>query len=396
MPIAAKDMDLLTKDQLHTLLAEREGPCLSVFLPTHRKGVETQQDHIRLKNLLREGEQQLASLGLRAPQVRELLAPLQRLVTDTIFWQHQSDLLALFRTADDLAHFRLPIRFEDLVVVGSHFHVKPLLPLVTFDGRFHVLALSQQRVRLLQGTRLTVGEIELGNVPKSLNEVVRPDLLEKSIRFHTAAVSAVGGGQRTSVVHGHGGAGDEANVKKLILRFFQKLDAGICELLKGERAPLVLAGVEYIRAIYREASHYPHLLREGIEGSPDRISSQELHDRGWAAAAPSFERHRKEVVDRYLHLLGTKDPRAANAIETVVPAAYLQSVAVLFVPVGVRFWGTYEQGANSLRVHREKQPGDEDLLNLALLYTLRHGGTVYAVSPSEMPGGSPVAAILYG
>jgi hypothetical protein len=42
------------------------------------------------------------------------------------------------------------------VVVTDRFHIKPLLPLLSGDGRFYVLALSQSEVRLLQGTRYSV------------------------------------------------------------------------------------------------------------------------------------------------------------------------------------------------------------------------------------------------
>ena len=47
-------MDLLPRRELEGLILEREGPCVSIFLPTHRAGAETQQDPIRLKNLLGE------------------------------------------------------------------------------------------------------------------------------------------------------------------------------------------------------------------------------------------------------------------------------------------------------------------------------------------------------
>jgi hypothetical protein len=38
--------------------------------------------------------------------------------------------------------------------------------------------------------------------------------------------------------------------------------------------------------------------------------------------------------------------------------------------------------------------GDEDLLDLAAMYTLLRRGTVYAVAPEQMPDRTPAAAIL--
>ena len=39
-------------------------------------------------------------------------------------------------------------------------------------------------------------------------------------------------------------------------------------------------------------------------------------------------------------------------------------------------------------------PGDEDLLDFAAIHTLFNGGTVYAVDPDEVPGGTPLAAVF--
>ena len=57
-------------------LAETNSPgCVSIFMPTHRAGLEQQQDPIRLKNLVTEAERRLAAQGMRAPDVRALLGP---------------------------------------------------------------------------------------------------------------------------------------------------------------------------------------------------------------------------------------------------------------------------------------------------------------------------------
>ena len=56
-------MDILTRAELEQLMRKEQPGCVSIYLPTHRTGVETQQDPIRLKNLLREAEKQLSCPG---------------------------------------------------------------------------------------------------------------------------------------------------------------------------------------------------------------------------------------------------------------------------------------------------------------------------------------------
>ena len=89
-------MKMLNRKELKGLVENPKGPCVSIFIPTHFKGPETQQDPIRLKNLLREAEQRLVELEIRPVEARELLAPAAALLDDADFWQHQSNGLALF------------------------------------------------------------------------------------------------------------------------------------------------------------------------------------------------------------------------------------------------------------------------------------------------------------
>lgn len=51
-------MENLTLNQLKELAQQAANPSISLFLPTHRTGQDIQQDPIRLKNLLRDAEQQ--------------------------------------------------------------------------------------------------------------------------------------------------------------------------------------------------------------------------------------------------------------------------------------------------------------------------------------------------
>src|SRR5207237_6867824 len=146
----------------------RSRSCVSVFLPTYRAGKETLQDSVRLKNLLREAEGQLSAAGVPKLKARELLAPARQLEGRTSFWRHQSDGLALFLAPGFFQYFRLPIQFHEFVLLAEHFEIKPLLPLFTVGGRFHLLSLSQKRVRVFEGTQYGLSELDLPGVPRSI------------------------------------------------------------------------------------------------------------------------------------------------------------------------------------------------------------------------------------
>ena len=381
-------MNLLSKEELKTLIEKPEGRCVSIYMPTHRAFPDTKQDPIRFKNLLREAEERLKATGLRSPDAKKLLKPAKALIKDGLFWQYQADGLAAFISSDLFYHYRLPLKFDELLVVTDRFHIKPLLPLFSQEGRLYILALSQNEVRFFQCTRYSVKKVEPENVPRSLSEALKYDDPEKQLQFHTRAPAA--GGERAAMFHGHGVGTDDA--KDNILRFFNQLDQGVYAFLGNENVPLVLAGVDYLLPIYREANSYPHLMNEGITGNPEGLKAEELHGQAWKIVEPHFVKAQEEAICRYRQFAGSE--RASNSVKEIVPKAYDGRIDILFVAVGVQQWGVFDSRTRQVHLHPETESGDEDLLDFAAAHAYLNGGTVYALKPEVMPDETPLAAVF--
>jgi hypothetical protein len=377
-------MNVLTRNNLKLLMAVHKGPCVSVFMPMHRSGPETQQDPIRLKNLIREAEERLIARGLRTPEAKELLEPAERLLRDGLFRQHQSDGLAMFLSLGVFHYYLLPFVFEELVIVTDRFHIKPLLPLLSGDGRYFVLALSQNKIRLLQSTHYSVSELDVADVPENLAETLRDDDSWKDLHMHSALS---GKGKLSAITHG-----DEVDSKENIRRYFRRIDRGLHELLRNERAPLVLAGVDYLHPIYKEVNSYPHLMDEGIAGNPERLSAGELHELTWTIVKPYFQKAQQEAVNRYKEFASSG--QASNRIRKIIPAAYHGRIELLFVIPDLQQWGTFDPGTDEIHLHKKEKTGDEDLLESAAIQTLLNGGTVYMVGAEKMPDTDPLAAVF--
>ena len=380
-------MKLFSVDELKTLTEKPSGSCVSIYMPTHRMGTTTQQDPIRFKNLMRQAEELLVGGGLRGQDARDLLEQAKKL-DNSEFWQYQSDGLAIFISTNVFRHYCLPLDFEELVVVTDRFHFKPLLPLLTSDGKFYILALSQNDVRLLQGTRYSVSEVDLEDVPQSIAEALKYDDPEKQFQFHTGTPQV--GGDRAGMFHGQGAGNDEQ--KDRLLRYFRKVSGGVEELLKTQRSPLVLAGVDYLLPIYKEANNYPNLMEDGITGNPEELKAEKLHSSAWEIVQPYFDQVEQDVVNRYQELAGTG--QTANNLQDVVSAAYYQRIESLFVPVGMQQWGLFNPSTSEIQLHQKHEPGDEDLMDFAAIHTVLNGGTVYAVEPEKVPGDAPLAAVF--
>ncbi len=93
-------MDTITTKELKTFLSRQPAWPVSMFMPTHGAGRETQQGPIRFKNLLQEAEKRLLGKGVRSPDVRDMLEPARCLLQERSFWQNQSHGLA-----DRATHF---------------------------------------------------------------------------------------------------------------------------------------------------------------------------------------------------------------------------------------------------------------------------------------------------
>jgi hypothetical protein len=376
-------METLSRDELRALVERPQEIGVSIYMPSHRTG-DIEQDPIRLKNLLREAEAQLVDNGISISCAGGLLQPARQLLTDSHFWQHQGDGLAVFISPRIFRYYRLPYGFEELVVVTGRFHIKPLLPLFSEDGVFYILAISQNRVRLLQCTRYHVRELTPESVPLNLGEALKYDQPEKQHQFHTTGPGGL------LISHGHGVSKDYDKVN--ILRYFQQVDRGLHEVLREEHSPLIVAAVDYLHPIYREANTYHYLLVERIEGNPDGWSEEALREQAWAIAQPYFERSRAVALEEYAEAI-TKG-LATNDLKQSVLAAHDGRVSTLFVATGVQQWGQFDPERRKVHVYKERKPGVQDLLDFVTANTLIKGGNVYAVEREQVPGGTPVAALL--
>lgn len=73
--------------------------------------------------------------------------------------------------------------------------------------------------------------------------------------------------------------------------------------------------------------------------------------------------------------------------------AYDGRVYIPFVALNAQQWGKFDAEQHKVVLHGKAEPGDEDLLDVAAVYTLTQGGSVYAVTRENVPGGSSVAAV---
>lgn len=385
-------MESISQNEIQSLIQKDGETCLSIFLPTVRVG-DTQQNKIRLKNLLRTAEERLVEHGLREAEAAELLTPARGLLDDQTWWEHQSEGLAIFVAKDLFKTFRVPIAFEETVSVEHRFHVRPLFPLLDGDGHFYVLCLTKRDIRLLSCHRDTCQPVELGEMPSSFTEVMG-ELTRRYSQFHAGTSSKTV--SRSPIFHGHGTGEDD--IKAELLKYFNLVDDNLGRQVDLDRkAPFVLAGVEYLLPRFKEATQLPNVLEEGLTGNPEGLSDAELHSKAWEIVEPWFQAGRRQASERFGDLLGSG--RAVSDIREILPAAHDGRIDTIFTAKGARLWGTYDSEKREVRLQKQQGQngqgnGDEDLLDRATVQTILNGGKVFVVDPQEVPQENPAAAIL--
>lgn len=198
----------LTRDDLALLLADQEPPCISLYQPTHRRYPENQQDPIRYRNLLKLLEE---SLRLQYPSKRteDILGPFQKLADDASIWNHTEDGLAVMGNSVLFRVFKLQRPVPELAVVADSFHVKPMLRIVQSADRYQVLSLNRQEIKLFEGSRDVLNEIELTeDVPGTITNALGSELTEPHQTVSSYGGTALGSSMR----HSHGSRKDEVDI----------------------------------------------------------------------------------------------------------------------------------------------------------------------------------------
>lgn len=387
------EMDRFSLADLRRLLAHETPPCVSIYLPTSRAGRAVQEAPIRCKNLLKRALDDLVRLDLRRPEAAKLLAPIDERLTDLDFWNHQSKGLAMFVAPGTFASYRLPVEWDEQVVVGPRFHVHPLLEVFKAGGRFLLLAVSQNRVRLYEGSRYTIGEVEHGQLPRSLAEALDIDEYESAVQYHSIPPTGIGGPGAQAIFHGHGGAGEDVHKKTELLQFFQRLGDALGEMLNGQATPLVFAGVEYLFPIFRQGSRYRYLVETPLPGNPDLARPDHLHAAAWKVVEPIFRRDEQQAIQRYQRAAGKDGCR--DDIEDVIEDARLKRVETLLVARGRHCWGRVDRATGAIERHEAPTAGGEDLVDVAVAEVLASGGRVFVIEPEQMPTDASVGAVLH-
>lgn len=385
-------MEKITAEIIRELAENDDPTCLSFYFPTARAGQETRANPVRLRNQIGEARDRLKAMGVDDEIAQSLLKPVEDLLPDYDFWQHQRDGLAILRSQNVLRTFSTPKPAPELLVVSRDFHLKPLLP--QLDGRetFHVLALSQGGVRLLRGDRWNVKDVTPADMPKEREDYAPLDDSESGIRQGPGIPAFSHSGNGGVMQHGFGRGKDEQ--KSLLMDYLHAVDRSLIKYLnKAGGGALILAGPEVATAYFRKVTEWQNIAEKTVVGSHEHLSDRELHEKGLVIFKELQELERSEITKRLTDAIG-QNGHASNNLAEVVKAAAYGRVDTAFIPLDEHYWGNFDRDTGEIEETSRERHCARDLLDFVAVQTILNGGRVFPVLRDQVPTGELVAVLL--
>ncbi|MFC0680995.1 hypothetical protein ACFFGH_24460 [Lysobacter korlensis] len=368
------NVDIPAIDELLKLSEERGPASVSIYIPTNPVTQQSQSSKIELRNALAEVERKCRERGLTAQEITAVAAPLRALVDDEEFWRYQSKGLAVFATGSTLRTFRLGVDVVPEVVVNDRFRVGQLLQAVTFPQQAYVLALSEKTARL----------IELGaGSPRTLDvDGLPPD---RSVLAHTEVAD------KAAMPRPQGTTGGRIEQQK----YCRLAQDAVLPIVSKNGSPLVLAAPEPIGPAYQAISTYAHFAHEVIEGNFDEASNDQIA----AKAEPILGHMRNAELERWRNDFAEfeNQGRATTDLAETARAATYGAIESLMIDPCAQVFGRLADEDGSVQFGEPETSGNYSLIDEIAARVLHSSGRVLAVPSSDVPNGSPVAAILrYG
>ena len=377
---------LLTAESLAELATVHQPPFLSLYQPTHRRRPENQQDPIRFRNLLKDLE---ASLRRQHPAVetRLLLEPFEALARDHDFWDHTLDGLAVLGGPTLFRVFRLPRPVNELAVVANSFHTKPLRRFLQSVDRYQVLGLSLHEIRLFEGNRHALDEVDLvPGVPRTITEALGGELTES--HQTVASYGGVGGASRP-MHHGQGAKMDEVDIDAE--RFFRAVDRAVLEhYSRPSGLPLILAALPEHHHLFRQVSENRLLVAEGIRFNPDSLSAEELRALAWQVMEPQYQARLAALEEEFEQ--ARSGGIASDDLAQVARAAASGRVANLLIEADRQIAGQLDAATGRVAFADLSDPQVDNLLDDLGELVAKMGGRVLVIPADRMPTRTGLAA----
>lgn len=358
---------------------------ISLYQPTHRHFPQNKQDTIVFKNLLRQIE------GLLKKQadkefINLIMKPLYELEKDTDFWNNTLAGIAVLASQNKCIIYNLYNPVEEFAVVANSFHIKPLIQAFQPTENYQLLGLSRNDFALYQGDKFGFFKIEMDpNLPVTLEDVLGKQLTESYL-----SERSTGGGGENTRYHSQQDKNEEAD--KDTEKYFRYVDRFVYEnYSKPSKLPLILVSLKEHHSHFKEISHNPYLIDEGINISYESLEMDKLKSKALEIIKPIALKKTQELIESFRN--AEADSLGSSDLVQVVKAAYESRIKTLLLEEDRIIPGKIDYNTGKINFCDLKMPDCDDILDDLAQLVLKNKGNVQVLHKDKMPSLTGIAAI---
>ena len=275
-------------------------------------------------------------------------------------------------------------------MVADSFHTKPLRQYIQSTDRYHVLGLSLHDIRLFEGNRHSLVEIELmPDIPTTITEALGDDLTDKQTSLETYGDVGI---KSSPMFHGYGGIEEET--EKDTEKLFRVVADAIHEhYSKPSGWPLVLAALPEHHSLFHKVNKNSLLLSNEITIDPSSVSPEKLAIMAWETMEPEYNLKLDSLVARFeqerVNGKGSDDYKevAVAAVDGRIDTLIVEADRIIAARV-----------TNLVTGNTQKKdlinPVVDDLLDDLGELVIKMGGLVMVLPTDKMPSETGLAAIF--
>lgn len=220
------------KETIQRLADEKNEPCVTISLNTHRTHPENQQEEIILKNLLKEAENRVIEEFGKRPAA-EVLEKIES-IADKIDYHRNLDSLHIFLSKNTEEIVKSPWETrENTVEIDSKFAVRPLIKALGRSEEYLILLLTQSGTKLYE----------------ALNDSITREVREEDFPFP----------QNPFYITNPDIRSDGKQVDNQIKEYFNRIDKSVVEIHKNTGLHVIVISTEDNYAKLLEVADRPEI-----------------------------------------------------------------------------------------------------------------------------------------
>lgn len=257
------------KEQLQKLVAEKNSPCVTISLNTHRMHPDNLQDEILLKNLLKEAEERVINeFGKR--QVTQLLEKLDT-VSNEIDVNHNLDSLHIFLSNETQEIVKSSWQSNhNGVHISDSFAIRSLIKNYNRSENYLVMLLSQSGVQLYEAVNDDI-----------INEVRNDDFpFSKNPHFNT----------NTEKVS------DSKYLDDLVREFLNKVDKALVKVCNETELKCVVIATEDNYSRLQQVADKPGVYLGYANIDYNKVETHHIAKQSWELVKKQQKQRRTEAI----------------------------------------------------------------------------------------------------